>query len=163
MSTSRARFLCISRSVHNTLLLFRAQDTMGWGENDRGVSFTFGAEVVAKFLHKHDFDLICRAHQVSQHRTTVLWCYMRLLSVLLLLLQYIPFLDVIWRICIHTLHCNFICNSWCFDSYDIFKNLLRVLMFREERFTRWLWNNMQTVFYFIKIFFFPLLSHKRLH
>ncbi len=41
------------------------QDTMGWGENDRGVSFTFGAEVVSKFLHKHDFDLICRAHQVS--------------------------------------------------------------------------------------------------
>ncbi|KAF0301280.1 Serine/threonine-protein phosphatase PP1-gamma catalytic subunit B [Amphibalanus amphitrite] len=40
------------------------KDTMGWGENDRGVSFTFGAEVVAKFLHKHDFDLICRAHQV---------------------------------------------------------------------------------------------------
>jgi diadenosine tetraphosphatase ApaH/serine/threonine PP2A family protein phosphatase len=38
---------------------------MGWGENDRGVSFTFGAEVVSKFLHKHDFDLICRAHQVS--------------------------------------------------------------------------------------------------
>ncbi|KAI5721962.1 hypothetical protein M8J76_001650 [Diaphorina citri] len=41
-------------------------DTMGWGENDRGVSFTFGAEVVAKFLHKHDFDLICRAHQVVE-------------------------------------------------------------------------------------------------
>ena len=41
------------------------KDTMGWGENDRGVSFTFGAEVVAKFLHKHDMDLICRAHQVS--------------------------------------------------------------------------------------------------
>lgn len=40
------------------------KDTMGWGENDRGVSFTFGAEVVAKFLHKHDMDLICRAHQV---------------------------------------------------------------------------------------------------
>ena len=38
---------------------------MGWGENDRGVSFTFGAEVAAKFLHKHDFDLICRAHQVG--------------------------------------------------------------------------------------------------
>ena len=29
---------------------------LGWGENDRGVSFTFGAEVVAKFLHKHDLD-----------------------------------------------------------------------------------------------------------
>ena len=42
------------------------KDTMGWGENDRGVSFTFGAEVVAKFLHKHDFDLICRAHQVRE-------------------------------------------------------------------------------------------------
>jgi serine/threonine-protein phosphatase PP1 catalytic subunit len=64
------------------------KDTMGWGENDRGVSFTFGAEVelknynlflifikfsliimiqiVAKFLAKHDFDLICRAHQVVE-------------------------------------------------------------------------------------------------
>ncbi|KAL4663984.1 hypothetical protein H8959_015892 [Pygathrix nigripes] len=30
------------------------KDVQGWGENDRGVSFTFGAEVVAKFLHKHD-------------------------------------------------------------------------------------------------------------
>ena len=39
---------------------------MGWGENDRGVSFTFGSEVAAKFLHKHDFDLICRAHQVVE-------------------------------------------------------------------------------------------------
>ena len=29
---------------------------LGWGENDRGVFFTFGAEVVAKFLHKHDLD-----------------------------------------------------------------------------------------------------------
>ena len=43
------------------------KETMGWGENDRGVSFTFGAEVVAKFLHKHDLDLICRAHQVGWH------------------------------------------------------------------------------------------------
>lgn len=63
------------------------KDTMGWGENDRGVSFTFGAEVrvgkewkldnrlkticvhlqiVGKFLQKHDFDLICRAHQVVE-------------------------------------------------------------------------------------------------
>ena len=44
---------------------------MGWGENDRGVSFTFGAEVAAKFLHKHDFDLICRAHQVSTQQLNV--------------------------------------------------------------------------------------------
>ncbi|CAL8343449.1 unnamed protein product [Lota lota] len=42
------------------------KDVMGWGENDRGVSFTFGSEVVAKFLHKHDLDLICRAHQVVE-------------------------------------------------------------------------------------------------
>ena len=40
------------------------KEVTGWGENDRGVSFTFGSEVVAKFLHKHDLDLICRAHQV---------------------------------------------------------------------------------------------------
>eukprot|EP00054_Salpingoeca_dolichothecata_P007028 m.41136 g.41136 ORF g.41136 m.41136 type:complete len:320 (+) comp16824_c0_seq1:56-1015(+) len=37
-----------------------------WGENDRGVSFTFGVPVVEKFLHKHDLDLICRAHQVVE-------------------------------------------------------------------------------------------------
>jgi diadenosine tetraphosphatase ApaH/serine/threonine PP2A family protein phosphatase len=40
------------------------KDTNGWGENDRGVSFTFGADVVSKFLNRHDLDLICRAHQV---------------------------------------------------------------------------------------------------
>lgn len=44
------------------------KDVLGWGENDRGVSFTFGADVVAKFLHKHDMDLICRAHQVDTNR-----------------------------------------------------------------------------------------------
>eukprot|EP01059_Diplonema_ambulator_P001297 TRINITY_DN1104_c4_g1_i2.p1 TRINITY_DN1104_c4_g1~~TRINITY_DN1104_c4_g1_i2.p1 ORF type:complete len:322 (+),score=88.59 TRINITY_DN1104_c4_g1_i2:70-966(+) len=38
----------------------------GWGENDRGVSFTFGTDVVEKFLKKHDLDLICRAHQVVE-------------------------------------------------------------------------------------------------
>ena len=38
----------------------------GWGENDRGVSFTFGPDVVSKFLHRHDMDLICRAHQVVE-------------------------------------------------------------------------------------------------
>lgn len=41
------------------------KDVQGWGENDRGVSFTFGPDVVAKFLNRHDLDLICRAHQVS--------------------------------------------------------------------------------------------------
>jgi len=51
--------------LRSTLVRSR-QGHNGWGENDRGVSFTFGAEVVAKFLHKHDFDLICRAHQVVE-------------------------------------------------------------------------------------------------
>ena len=37
----------------------------GWGENDRGVSYTFGQDSVAEFLAKHDLDLVCRAHQVS--------------------------------------------------------------------------------------------------
>lgn len=41
------------------------KDTNGWGENDRGVSFTFGSDVVSKFLNRHDLDLICRAHQVT--------------------------------------------------------------------------------------------------
>ncbi|VAI63415.1 unnamed protein product [Triticum turgidum subsp. durum] len=40
------------------------RESPGWGENDRGVSFTFGADKVAEFLNKHDLDLICRAHQV---------------------------------------------------------------------------------------------------
>ncbi|KAA3484366.1 Type one serine/threonine protein phosphatase 4 [Gossypium australe] len=38
----------------------------GWGENDRGVSYTFGADKVAEFLKNHDLDLICRAHQVVE-------------------------------------------------------------------------------------------------
>nr|CAH7766843.1 unnamed protein product [Callosobruchus chinensis] len=42
------------------------KDVQGWGENDRGVSFTFGADVVSKFLSRHDLDLICRAHQVVE-------------------------------------------------------------------------------------------------
>ena len=36
----------------------------GWGQNDRGVSFTFSASIVDKFLKSNDLDLICRAHQV---------------------------------------------------------------------------------------------------
>jgi len=42
------------------------KDVQGWGENDRGVSFTFGADIVQKFLNRHDLDLICRAHQVVE-------------------------------------------------------------------------------------------------
>jgi serine/threonine-protein phosphatase PP1 catalytic subunit len=42
------------------------RESSGWGDNDRGVSFTFGADKVAEFLNKHDLDLICRAHQVVE-------------------------------------------------------------------------------------------------
>lgn len=38
----------------------------GWHENERGVSFTFGQDVVMRFLRRHDFELVCRAHQVVQ-------------------------------------------------------------------------------------------------
>jgi len=40
------------------------QDITGWGENDRGVSYTFGRDVVYDFLRKHRLSLIARAHQV---------------------------------------------------------------------------------------------------
>jgi len=39
-------------------------DIQGWAENDRGVSFVFGPDIVANFLKKHDFDVVVRAHQV---------------------------------------------------------------------------------------------------
>lgn len=42
------------------------KDISGWGSNERGVSFTFGPDVVARFLEKHDLELICRAHQVVE-------------------------------------------------------------------------------------------------
>lgn len=38
----------------------------GWAENERGVSFIFGGDVVSNFLKEHDIDLICRAHQVVE-------------------------------------------------------------------------------------------------
>ncbi|CAN4111059.1 unnamed protein product [Withania somnifera] len=36
----------------------------GWSDSDRGVSCTFGPDVVAEFLAKNELDLICRGHQV---------------------------------------------------------------------------------------------------
>ncbi|VAH02442.1 unnamed protein product [Triticum turgidum subsp. durum] len=41
-------------------------DGEGWGESDRGVSCTFGADMLIEFLEKNDLDLICRAHQVVE-------------------------------------------------------------------------------------------------
>ncbi|KAJ7263916.1 Metallo-dependent phosphatase-like protein [Mycena rebaudengoi] len=42
------------------------KDVSGWAGNDRGISFTFGADVVTQFNKKHDLDLICRGHQVVE-------------------------------------------------------------------------------------------------
>jgi len=42
------------------------KDVQGWGENERGVSYVFGPEIVSVFLKKHDLDLVCRAHQVVE-------------------------------------------------------------------------------------------------
>lgn len=43
------------------------EDNMtGWGPNERGVSFVFGADVVKEFVERNGIDLVCRAHQVVQ-------------------------------------------------------------------------------------------------
>lgn len=34
----------------------------GWEENERGVSYIFGKDVLTKFLDKNDLDLVCWAH-----------------------------------------------------------------------------------------------------
>lgn len=47
-------------------LSFTTTTQQGWGENDRGVSFTFGGDVVRQFLRRHDLDLVVRAHQVVE-------------------------------------------------------------------------------------------------
>jgi serine/threonine-protein phosphatase PP1 catalytic subunit len=39
-------------------------DQPGYAESERGTSYTFGPDVANAFLKEHDFDLICRAHQV---------------------------------------------------------------------------------------------------
>lgn len=41
-------------------------EVQGWNESDRGVSFTFGEDVLTEFLDEHGLDLICRAHQVVE-------------------------------------------------------------------------------------------------
>lgn len=37
-----------------------------WADNERGVSFVFGFDVLKAFLRKNDLDLVCRAHQVVE-------------------------------------------------------------------------------------------------
>jgi len=42
------------------------KDIKGWAENERGVSYVFGQEIIGTFLKKQELDLICRAHQVVE-------------------------------------------------------------------------------------------------
>jgi len=41
-------------------------EIQGWAENDRGVSYIFGPDVVTQFLQNQDMDLVARAHQVVE-------------------------------------------------------------------------------------------------
>jgi serine/threonine-protein phosphatase PP1 catalytic subunit len=52
--------------LHGRLYFSMVVVQQGWGENDRGVSFTFGGDVVRQFLRRHDLDLVVRAHQVVE-------------------------------------------------------------------------------------------------
>jgi hypothetical protein len=70
-STLLQRQLTIMEKPSLALLLCLPVVPQGWGENDRGVSYTFGPDCVTDFLQRHDLDLVCRAHQVSR-QTAVL-------------------------------------------------------------------------------------------
>lgn len=43
-----------------------AAEVTEWAENERGVSYVFGAAPVKRFLQQHGLDLVCRAHQVVE-------------------------------------------------------------------------------------------------
>ena len=47
-------------------LLIFVQDILGWGESDRGVSYTFGRDIVQESVEAYNISLICRAHQVVE-------------------------------------------------------------------------------------------------
>lgn len=50
----------------NDLLWSDPRDTEAdWEDNERGVSYTFGRNVINEFLDKFEFDLVCRAHVVE--------------------------------------------------------------------------------------------------
>jgi len=75
-TTNRKLICLLSRSDPD-------KDTQGWGENDRGVSFTFGADVVAKFLNRHDMDLsveLIKYEQILkiQSNLPLFFCFVRL-------------------------------------------------------------------------------------
>lgn len=43
------------------------KDNQEWGESDRGVSFTFGTDVVSGIPSRYNLGLPCRAHQVVEN------------------------------------------------------------------------------------------------
>ena len=43
------------------------KDVNGWGDNERGVSVIFNADIVSEYIKKLDIDLVCRAHQVVEY------------------------------------------------------------------------------------------------
>lgn len=38
----------------------------GWLENDRGISFIFGPDVIKNFLQAHNFDVVVRSHNIQE-------------------------------------------------------------------------------------------------
>jgi len=48
------------------LLCLLLQGIQGWAQNDRGVSYVFGCDIVRSFLQRYDCSLIVRAHQVVE-------------------------------------------------------------------------------------------------
>ncbi|BGP13524.1 hypothetical protein JCM10213_005362 [Rhodosporidiobolus nylandii] len=51
----------------NDLLWSDPSDTaLDWEDNERGVSYCFGRQVLSQFLSRHDLDLITRAHMVVE-------------------------------------------------------------------------------------------------
>ncbi|KAG0325859.1 hypothetical protein BG000_001648 [Podila horticola] len=43
-----------------------SETALDWEDNERGVSYCFGRSIIQKFLNRHDFDLVCRAHMVVE-------------------------------------------------------------------------------------------------
>ena len=42
------------------------ENTQGWGENERGVSYIFGKKILTNFLNANKLDLVVRGHQVVE-------------------------------------------------------------------------------------------------
>lgn len=65
----------------NDLLWSDPSDTaVDWEDNERGVSYCFGKQVIQEFLAKYDFDLICRAHMVVEDGYEF-WCDRMLVTI----------------------------------------------------------------------------------